>query len=84
MFEAAIPVLAVTDTAVDCFAYFFLRATMMAWSSSDFPVPGRCESTGVRGWRVVDVKEARTCSSSEKNVVPLVHHHLQHPLLFTA
>ena len=41
MFEAAIPVLAVTETTAGFFACFFLRAAMIARSSSDFPVPSR-------------------------------------------
>ena len=39
MFEAAIPVLAVTDMAAGFFMCFFLRAVMIAQNSSDFPVP---------------------------------------------
>lgn len=30
----------------------------------------------------VNVDESHTCSSSEKDILPFVHHHLQHPLLF--
>ena len=41
MFEAAIPVLAVTETTAGFFACFFLRAAMIARSSNDFPVPSQ-------------------------------------------
>lgn len=40
MFEAAIPVLAVTDTTSGLFACLRRRADMMALSSRLFPVPG--------------------------------------------
>ena len=43
IFEAAIPVLAVTETTPG-FLCFFLRVAMMARSSSDFPVPGERDS----------------------------------------
>jgi len=45
MFEAAIPVLAVTETTAGFFACFFLRAAIIARSSSDFPVPSRQKYT---------------------------------------
>ncbi len=41
MLEAAIPVLAVTETTSALFACFFLRAVIMALRSKDFPVPAR-------------------------------------------
>ena len=41
MFEAAIPVLAVTETTPGFFTCFFLRAAMIARSSNDFPVPSQ-------------------------------------------
>ena len=41
MFEAAIPVLAVTETTSGFFMCFFLRVAMIARSSNDFPVPGQ-------------------------------------------
>jgi len=40
MFAAAIPVLAVTETASGWLSYFFSKAAMIARSSSDFPHPG--------------------------------------------
>jgi uncharacterized protein YbjT (DUF2867 family) len=39
MLEAAMPVLAVTETASGLDACFFLSAIMMAFKSKDFPVP---------------------------------------------
>ena len=45
MFEAAIPVLAVTETTAGFFACFFLRDAIIARSSSDFPVPGQQTNT---------------------------------------
>lgn len=39
MLQAAIPVDAVTATASFVLAYFFLRATMISRSKTDFPVP---------------------------------------------
>jgi len=41
MFEAAIPVLAVTEMTPGFFTCFFLRVAMIVWSSNDFPVPGQ-------------------------------------------
>ena len=41
IFEAAIPVLAVTETTPGFFICFFLSAAMIARRSSDFPVPGQ-------------------------------------------
>ena len=41
MLEAAIPVLAVTETTSGLDACFFLSAVMMALKSKDFPVPTR-------------------------------------------
>ena len=46
IFEAAIPVLAVTETTAGFFTCFFLRAAMIARSRSDFPVPGRPKALG--------------------------------------
>ena len=43
IFEAAIPVLAVTETTAGFFACFFFRAAMIARSNNDFPVPGQCK-----------------------------------------
>jgi len=40
MFDAAIPVLAVTATAASAFSYFSSNPSMMARRSNDFPVPG--------------------------------------------
>jgi hypothetical protein len=39
IFEAAIPVLAVTETTAGFFVCFFLREAIIARSKSDFPVP---------------------------------------------
>ena len=39
MLEAAIPVLAVTDTTSGFFACLLLSAAMIAFKSKDFPVP---------------------------------------------
>ena len=83
MFDAAIPVLAVTETTAGFFACFFLRAAIIARSSNDFPVPGRqiSDNAGKVG-SGANVNEPRTCGSSEKHVLPLVHYHLQYSLLF--
>ncbi len=40
MFEAAMPVLAVTEITDLFFEYFLRRAVIMAWSSKDLPEPG--------------------------------------------
>jgi len=39
MLDAAIPVLAVTDTTSGFLAYFLRRAVMIAFNSRDLPVP---------------------------------------------
>lgn len=39
MFDAAMPVLAVTEIASGSFAYFFRSAEIIALSNSDLPVP---------------------------------------------
>ena len=80
MFEAAIPVLAVTETTAGFFACFFLRAAIIARRSSDFPVPAqpKCQISKKREKEGNDanVNELRTSGSCEKDVLALVHHHL--------
>lgn len=54
MFEAAIPVLAVTEITAGSFTCFLLSEEIMALSSSDFPVPGQPKMPDKRlktGWR---------------------------------
>lgn len=75
MLEAAIPVLAVTETTAGCFACFSLKAAMMARSSSDFPVPGqrKIRTTGhecERWWRFNTWKKATPAAPVKKTLFP--------------
>jgi hypothetical protein len=93
MLEAAIPVLAVTETISGFFACFFLSAAMIAFKSNDFPVPTgsvsrhrQCGPLGVTKKKVG--KEGGrlrcTCGASKKDVLSLVNDHPQYPHLFIA
>jgi hypothetical protein len=66
MFEAAIPVLAVTEITAGSLACFFLKAEIMALSNRDFPLPEWPNTPNQQTTDGMTVDGSRTCSSGEK------------------
>jgi hypothetical protein len=91
MLEAAIPVLAVTETTSGLDACFFLSAVMMALKSKDFPVPTKEAASSSTHHPVNEEKKQRkrqgakcTCWASKEDVLSLLNDHPQNPYLLIA
>ncbi|KAI0305108.1 hypothetical protein B0F90DRAFT_1701361 [Multifurca ochricompacta] len=82
--EAAIPVLAVTETISGFFACFLLSAVMIAFNSRDFPVP--TEALPLTQYFMSRKKNAleSTCWTGKENVLSLLNNHPHHFYLLIA
>ena len=87
MLEAAMPVLAVTETSSGFDTYFFLSAAMMAFKSNDFPVPtGAAMSPTMYSLRCENRRGVPkcTCRASKEDILSLINDHPHYPHLLIA